>query len=449
MRAAAFLASTLAAAPLAAQAVDLELPIERVELDNGLDVLLVPDHASPTVAIAVYYDVGSRNEEQGRSGFAHLFEHMMFQGSANVGKGEHFILISRNGGEMNGTTSEDRTNYFEILPSDRLELGLFLEADRMRSLAITEENFENQREVVKEERRLRIDNQPYGPSWLRFYELAYDDSPYGHSVIGSMEDLDAAELSDVQAFFDLYYAPNNAILVIAGDFDRDAALALVEQEFGDIPRGNEPPPVVITEEIPRSVARGETMTDALATQPALMLGWMIPGWPAEEIATAELLARILAGGESSRLHRRLVQQDGVALDVSAWVEGRRGPDMLALWATGNDAPPATLDAAIREEIERLRTYGFTDEELESARRQWLVAFIGRSEGNLGRALVIGQYALFRGDAQAANAAIDEINAVTRADVEALLETWITNENSVALGIDIAQPADETAAGVSR
>jgi zinc protease len=193
-----------------------ELPIVRATLDNGLRVVMSPDRTIPTVGIAVYYDVGSRNEVRGRSGFAHLFEHMMFQGSANVAKGEHFQLILNRGGEMNGTTSEDRTNYYETLPSNELALGLWLEADRMKSLAITQENFENQRQTVMEERRQSYDNQPYAKSWLRINELAYQDYwPYAHSTIGDMKDLENAPLSAVQEFFDAYYAPNNAVLSIA------------------------------------------------------------------------------------------------------------------------------------------------------------------------------------------------------------------------------------------
>lgn len=219
---------------------------ETYTLPNGLRVILSEDHSSAVVAINLWYDVGSRNERPGRSGFAHLFEHMMFQGSAHVDKGEHMQLVERAGGELNGTTNEDRTAYFETLPANRLNLGLWLEADRMRSLAITDENFENQRETVKEERRLRVDNQPYGRAFTDGMTLPYDSTRcfgYAHTVIGSMADLDAAQTTDVQAFFGLYYAPNNAILAVVGDFQPAAVKRLIEQYFGDIP-SNEPPPTV-------------------------------------------------------------------------------------------------------------------------------------------------------------------------------------------------------------
>jgi zinc protease len=217
------------------------LPIVRETLPNGLRVVMSPNRTVPTVAIVVYYDVGSRNEQRGRSGFAHLFEHMMFQGSANVRKGEHFSLIMNRGGVLNGTTSEDRTNYYETLPSNELALGLWLEADRMRSLNVTAETYENQRQTVMEERRQRIDNQPYVPSFLRINELAYGDYfPYAHSTIGDMQDLVNAPLSAVQEFFRTYYAPNNAVLSISGDFEPEAAMGLIRRYFGEIPRANVP-----------------------------------------------------------------------------------------------------------------------------------------------------------------------------------------------------------------
>ena len=209
-------------------------------LSNGLRVIISEDHYAPVYAIAVSYGVGSKDERQGRTGFAHLFEHMMFKGSENVGPGEHFFLIFNYGGNMNGTTSSDRTVYYEELPKNQLDLGLFLESDRMRSLAITKENLDNQRQAVQEERRLRLDNQPYGKSQERFNEMTYDNFAYKHSVIGSMEDLNAASVEDVSAFFKTYYAPNNAVIALVGDLDTKATLAKVEKYFGNIPRQENP-----------------------------------------------------------------------------------------------------------------------------------------------------------------------------------------------------------------
>src|SRR6266496_4666105 len=222
-------------------AATVHVNYKETTLKNGLRVIIVEDQSTPVVAISVNYNVGSRNERRGRTGFAHLFEHMMFKGSENVGSGEHFILVFNNGGTMNGTTNEDRTNYFEALPANQLDLALFLEADRLRSLAITKENLDNQRNAVQEERRLGVDNQPYGKSAEIQQELLYDNFAYKHTTIGSMEDLNAASVDDVAAFFKMYYAPNNAVLVLVGDFKTAEALKKIKQSFESIPRQPDPP----------------------------------------------------------------------------------------------------------------------------------------------------------------------------------------------------------------
>lgn len=435
------LAPALCALLLAAPAGAIELPelsfeATTYELDNGLRVVLAPDDSAPAVAIAVYYDVGSRNEVVGRSGFAHLFEHMMFQGSANIGKGEHFQYINRNGGRMNGTTSEDRTNYYEILPADRLALGLWLESDRMRSLAVTDDNFENQREVVKEERRLRVDNQPYVPAYLDFFDLAYENWEYGHSVIGSMDDLDAAVLSDVQAFFDLYYAPNNAVLVIAGSLDEIEARGLVEFYFGDIPRGAEPPAVDIVEPA-QTEYREDEREDALATQPATILGWHTPPHPSEEADALEVLAEILGGGESSRFYERLVRQDAIALSVDVYTAGKRGPDLLYAFAVANGASAEQLRDAMLEEVARVAAEGVTQAELDGARERLARSTVSRVENLLGRALVFGRDELYYRDADRVNGVMDRLAAVTADDVHAVAQTYLQRTNCDAMLIRAA------------
>src|ERR1700730_6831748 len=238
-------------------------PIEQFTLDNGLRVVLNEDHSVPVVSVAVYYDLGSRNEPEGRTGFAHLFEHMMFQGSENVPKAAHFQYISNAGGTMNGTTSSERTNYFETLPASQLPLALWLESDRMRSLSVTQENLDNQREAVKEEKRLRHANQPYVNGFLRLFEMCFRNHANAHSTIGSMEDLDAATVEDIREFFRIYYAPNNAVLSVAGDFDQAETRALIEKYFATIPSQPQPPPVDVNE--PAEVAdHQDTFLDKLA-----------------------------------------------------------------------------------------------------------------------------------------------------------------------------------------
>ncbi|UCG52471.1 MAG: insulinase family protein, partial [Candidatus Latescibacterota bacterium] len=297
------------------------------ELDNGLRVVLSEDHSVPIVAVDVWYHVGSGYEEEGRSGFAHLFEHMMFQGSENVGKAEHGQLIQRAGGNNNGSTTEDRTNYFQVLPANRLNLALWLEADRMRSLAITTENFENQREVVKEERRQRVDNQPYGAAFLTSDTLSFDFEPYSHTVIGKMVDLDAAEVSDVQAFFDKFYSPNNAVLVVVGDINQKKTMKMIEEYFGDIPLGADVEPLSGVEP-PHTAERRKTVDDKNANVPAIFMTYVLPDCLHDDIPALELLGNILTDGESSRLHKRLVKDEEAAVVVFGGFDSRKGPGLF-------------------------------------------------------------------------------------------------------------------------
>src|SRR5918993_3535622 len=250
----------------------IKVDYKETTLKNGLRVITVEDHSAPVISISVNYNVGSRDERRGRTGFAHLFEHMMFQGSENIGKSEQMILVLNNGGTMNGTTNEDRTVYFEALPANQLELALFLEADRMRSLAITKENLDNQRNAVQEERRRGLDNQPYGKSGELQQELLYDNFAYKHSVIGSMEDLSAATIEDVAEFFKIYYAPNNAVLALVGDFNTKDALARIAKHFESIPRQPNPPAVDMTEP-EQKAERRQIVDDVLARVPRVDLAF--------------------------------------------------------------------------------------------------------------------------------------------------------------------------------
>src|SRR5271168_583668 len=303
---ATFLAASSRANDIPATASgDLHVPPVKIidtKLSNGLRVLIVADHSAPVYAIDVCYNVGSRNERPGRTGFAHLFEHMMFEGSENVGKGEHFIQVVNNGGGMNGTTNNDRTTYFEELPKNQLDLGLFLEADRMRTLTVTQEKLDNQRNAVQEERRLGVDNQPYGRAQLDVDSLAYDNFAYKHSTIGSMSDLNAASVDDVKDFFRIYYAPNNAVLTLVGDFDPDEALAKVKKYFGVIPAQPAPPKVDLNEE-PHYGERREVIYDPLARLPEIDMAYHIPAGNTPENYAAQQLTYVLGQGESSRFYQ--------------------------------------------------------------------------------------------------------------------------------------------------
>src|SRR6266542_2620478 len=277
-------------------------PIEQFTLSNGLRVMLNKDQTIPVVSVAVYYDVGSRNEKEGRTGFAHLFEHMMFQGSENVPKAAHFQYIFNAGGTMNGTTSTERTNYFETLPANHIALALWLESDRMRSLKVTQENLDNQRNAVQEEKRLRYDNQPYVGAFLRVNELIFKNPANAHSTIGSMEDLDAATIEDVREFFRVFYAPNNAVLSIAGDFDQTETRGLVDKYFAGISKQSPPPPCDVSE--PEEVAeREDTFLDKLAPVPAFALGWKIPSRRTPDFYALSLASHLLFEGESVKIRR--------------------------------------------------------------------------------------------------------------------------------------------------
>ena len=409
--------------------------VTRATLDNGLRVVMSEDDTVPTVAISVYYDVGSRNEVKGRSGFAHLFEHMMFQGSANVGKGEHFGLIINRGGSANGTTSNDRTNYFETLPSNELALGLWLEADRMRSLAITQENFENQRQTVMEERRQRIDNQPYIPSMLRINELAYGDYwPYAHSTIGDMQDLIDAPLEAVQQFFDTYYAPNNAVLSISGDFDPEEAMQLVERYFGEIPARETPAfdsPVLS----PQSAEQRETMYDANATLPAFHLAYHIPRSRTPDHYALEVMALILGDGESSRLYQRLVKRDEICQEVAVGTDDRRGPDLFSVWAVmASGHAPEEAQKVVFEELETMAADGATERELQKAKNRMSSAFVFGLQTNMARSQHLAEFELYWGDANLLKLELDHYLAVTNEDIKRVAAAYFDATNRTVLDV---------------
>src|SRR6478672_9220146 len=292
---------TLASALIALVSVSAaESPVIKfsdVTVKNGLRVIVSEDHTAPTVSVAVNYNVGAAGEIPGRTGFAHLFEHMMFKGSENVGPGEHPALIFSNGGTMNGTTNQDRTLYFETLPANQLELALFLEADRMRSLDINKANLDNQRNAVQEERRLRVDNQPYGQTFEKTGQQAYDNPAYKHSVIGSMEDLSAASVDDVATFFKTYYAPNNAVLSIVGDVDTRKTMALIEKYFGTIARQPDPKRPDLTEP-PHTAERRSVIEDSLARLPRVDVVWVVPPAGSSDSPALDVLSDVLSSGRS-------------------------------------------------------------------------------------------------------------------------------------------------------
>ena len=415
----------------------MAIPIERFELTNGLRVILSQDRRQPVVAVNLWYNVGSRNEREGRTGFAHLFEHMMFQGSANVPDTEHIAHIERVGGSMNGSTWLDRTNYFETVPAHRLELALWLESDRMGFLlpAMTQEKLDNQRSVVQNERRWRVDNQPYGDWDERIQALVYPpDHPYHHSVIGSMEDLDAATLDDVRAFFETYYAPNNAVLTVCGDFEDAEARELIERYFGGIPRGPEVPPIpgrtAIPDRLPEPVR--ETVESHVALARAY-LAFRIPAYGRDGFTAADVTANLLTTGKSSRLYRALVRERRMAQSVVAFAFPIvTGAAMLVVWATASPTTElATLEEAVWAEIESLAATAAA-EEVERAvtgiesRQTVALQQVGE------RADQISMFTTFFDEPERINTELDAYRALTAEEVRRFAEDYLRRDQAVVL-----------------
>ncbi|HJR59910.1 MAG TPA: pitrilysin family protein [Vicinamibacterales bacterium] len=425
--AAAGLVILVATLGLAAQSVP-KITFTDTKLKNGLRVIISEDKTAPVFAIAVNYNVGSRDERKGRTGFAHLFEHMMFKGSENVGPGEHPYLMFMYGGNMNGTTNKDRTLYYEVMPSNQLDLALFLEADRMRSLEITKENLDNQRNAVQEERRLGVDNQPYGKTFEAIDDLAYDNFAYEHSVIGSMTDLGAATVDDVASFFKTYYAPNNAVVAIVGDVDPKAALEKVRTYFEGIPSQPQPPAVDMTEP-PQTAERRTTIEDALARLPRLDMAYKIPPAGSPDSDALSVLSTVLSGGRSSRLYENIVRQKQLSSGVSASAQQSRGPGLFRF--TGTPLPgktPAELEAAIDEEITRIQSAPIADWELQKARNSARAGFIGGLGSALNRAIQLSENAIAFDNPGRINTRAAEIAKVTAADVQRVAKQYLVKTN---------------------
>ena len=422
-----------------------EIPIQRHLLDNGLRVVLSRDPRAPLVAVNLWYDVGSKHEKPGKTGFAHLFEHMMFQGSANVEKGQHFSLVQAAGGTLNASTWLDRTNYFETLPGHELELALWLEADRMASLlpAMTQEKLDNQRDVVKNERRWSVDNQPYGSWDERMQALVYPQThPYHHSTIGSMEDLSAASLDDVAEFFATYYAPNNAVLTVAGDFETDAAMAMVERHFGPIPANAAlPPPPDMTVEPRLGLEVRETVPDQVPL-PRIYLAHRTPPFGTDAFDALDVAADILGSGRASRLYASLVREQRVAQDASVFafpIVG--GASMFALWVTARPGvAPEKLEAATLAELDRLASDGPTDADLERVRNLHAAHVAGGLERISERADRLSMYTCLFDQPERINSEIERWEAVDAGRVAAALGESVRADNRVALTFVPAEAA---------
>ncbi|MFI8457874.1 M16 family metallopeptidase [Kitasatospora sp. NPDC085464] len=421
------------------------IAITEHRLANGLRVVLSEDHLTPVAAVCLWYDVGSRHEVKGRTGLAHLFEHLMFQGSANVSNNGHFELVQGAGGSLNGTTSFERTNYFETMPTHQLELALWLEADRMGSLlaALDDTSMENQRDVVKNERRQRYDNVPYGTAFEKLTALSFPDGhPYHHTPIGSMADLDAATLEDARTFFRTYYAPNNAVLSVVGDIDPEQTIAWVEKYFGSIPAhdGKQPPR---SGELPDTIGRElrEEIHEDVPSR-ALMAAYRLPHDGTREADAADLALTILGSGESSRLYNRLVRRDRTAVAAGFGLLRLAGAPSLG-WLdvkTSGDATIAQIDAAVDEELARFAAEGPTPEELERAQAQIEREWLDRLTTVAGRADELCRYAVLFGDPKLLNDALPKVLDVTAEEVQAVAKARIHPDNRAVL---VYEPTADT------
>jgi zinc protease len=411
-----------------------QLKIEQFTLENGLRVVFNPDDSIPVVSVAVYYDVGSRNEREGRTGFAHLFEHMMFQGSENVKKAEHFQFVSNAGGTMNGTTSSERTNYFETVPANQLPLALWLESDRMRSLAVTQENLDNQRDAVKEEKRLRYDNQPYGQVFDLINSMVYKNFANAHSTIGSMEHLDDATVEDVREFFRIYYAPNNAVLVISGSFDPAEARNLVEKYFATIP--SQPKAALLDVSEPEEVAeKYKRYEDKLAPLPAFLMGWKIPPRRTPENNALYLAGKLLYDGDSSRLYQKLVKGDESVVQLFGFTDERRGPSSIFIGAIPKpDKDLKQIRQVITDEIKDIATKGVSGDEMEKLRNQLINDEVRARQSSLGRAQQIAEYTLYDGDPTLVNTELDELLRVTPEQIRETVNKYLNTENHALLDV---------------
>ena len=429
----------------------MQIPIETFKLDNGLFVTLSEDHTTPIVAVNLWYHVGSANERTGRTGFAHLFEHMLFQGSASVGANEHFELVQRAGGTLNGSTWLDRTNYYETVPSNQLELALWLEADRMGYLlpAMTQQKLDTQRDVVQNERRWSMDNQPYGSWWERLPALCFPPNhPFHHSLIGSMSDLDAASLEDIEQFFATYYTPDNAALSITGDFDRAEVKRLVERHFGPIPRGRGKPPLPDMTLPPTMGGPLREVVPDDVVLPRLFLAFRSPVFGSDEYHAASVCGAILGLRKASRLHRRLVRERQIAAEAQSFTyDLTKGSDLLVLDVMGRpETSSEELERAVHEEVDRLREDGVTPEEVARAVTLIETELIIALQSAGDRADKLSLFATYFGDPSLVNVQAARYRTVTPEGVNAFARARLGEDNRASL---LYVPRDTETASATR
>lgn len=409
-----------------------KVDFQQFTLDNGLQVILHEDHSTPIVVVSVMYHVGSKNEKPDRTGFAHFFEHLLFEGSENIARGEYDSYVEGCGGALNANTSQDRTYYYEILPSNQLELGLWLESERMLHAKVENAGIESQRQVVKEERRLRIDNQPYGSVLEESMKRAFKDHPYKWPVIGSMEHLDAAQEADYKQFYADFYVPNNAVLSIAGDIDPDQAKSWITKYFGSIPKGKNPVYRPKTVEKPLSKEIRDTVYDNIQL-PAVIQTYRIPAQGTSDFYALTMLSQLLSQGQSSRLYKSLVDENQLAIAVGNIPLPLEDPGIILSYGIANlNVNVLDVEKKIDEEIKKVQTHLIDEREFQKLKNQVESDFINSATSMASIAESLANYYMYFGDANLINTEIDRYLAVTREDLQRVANKYLTPTNRVVL-----------------
>ena len=419
----------LAASSVIAQT---NISFDEYDLDNGLHVILHKDPSTPIVAVSVMYHVGSKNENPERTGFAHFFEHLLFEGSENIERGEYDNYVESAGGALNANTTNDRTYYYEVLPSNQLELGLWLESERMLHAKVEDKGIETQRQVVKEERRQRVDNQPYGSVLEETFKRAFTKHPYKWPVIGSMAHLDAATENDYKSFYETFYVPNNAVLSIAGDIDIAQAKKWVAKYFGTIPRGTNPVYVPTEVEAPLEGEVRDVIYDNIQL-PAVIHAYRIPAIGTEDYYAIQMLNTILSQGESSRMNKSIVDEQEKALVVFNVALPLEHPGLTLTYAiAGMGVNAEDLETVMDLEVDKVKNELITEREFEKIRNQKQASFINKLNGVAGIAESLANYHMYLGDANLINTELERFMAVTREDIQHVAKKYLSKDNRVAL-----------------
>ncbi|GAB3249072.1 pitrilysin family protein [Larkinella harenae] len=417
---------------LAAASTAPRIKFTEYDLPNGLHVILHQDNTTPLVAVTMMYHVGSKNEQPGRSGFAHFFEHLMFEGSDNIKRGEYMKIIKAAGGQLNANTSNDRTFYYEILPSNKLELGLYMESERLLHAKVDEKGVETQREVVKEERRQRYENQPYGSFFPQVLSHAYKVHPYKWAPIGSMEDLNAAKIDEFRAFYKEFYVPGNAILSIAGDINPEETKKLIEKYFGEIPKGAKTPFRPDVKEPEQKAEVRDIIYDNVSL-PGVFQAYHMPAQGDPDYYALDVLQTLLAAGESSRMNKELVDKQQKAVQTGVFPLSTEDPGLFISIGIANMGVKAEdLEAGMNAEIEKVKKDLVSDAEFQKVKNQIETNFVNQNAGVAGIAESLANYKMYLGDANLINTELERYNKVTKEDLRRVANKYLTKENRVVL-----------------